>query len=142
MSYSALRNSYLTALDRSFHDLHCQHIKKIWTISNTSVSKVPVVIFSNKMHLNLNLCYILTLKENLHLKMSSIYVVCWIFLQTFQTYFCILANRVDPVQTAPRVWSGSTQFAKMTFKITSRWQGRRPFFVIGSLGVKCKHWAK
>ena len=22
--------------------------------------------------------------------MSSVYVVCWIFLQTFQTYFCIL----------------------------------------------------
>ena len=21
--------------------------------------------------------------------MSSVYVVCWIFLQTFQTYFCI-----------------------------------------------------
>ena len=23
--------------------------------------------------------------------MSSVYVVCWIFLQTFQTYFCIQA---------------------------------------------------
>ena len=33
--------------------------------------------------------------------MSSVYVVCWIFLQTFQTYFCILANSVDPDQTAP-----------------------------------------
>ena len=42
--------------------------------------------------------------------MSSVYVVCWIFLQTFQTYFCIQANSVDPDQTAPRgaVWSGST----------------------------------
>ena len=41
--------------------------------------------------------------------MSSVYVVCWIFLQTFQTYFCILANSVDPDQTAPRgaVWSES-----------------------------------
>ena len=59
-------------------------------------------------------------------KMSSVYVVCWIFLQTFQTYFCIQANGVDPNQTAPRgVWSGSTLFAKMTFKITSRWQSRR-----------------
>ena len=30
------------------------------------------------------------------------------FLQTFQTYFCIQANSVDPDQTAPRgaVWSG------------------------------------
>ena len=35
--------------------------------------------------------------------MSSVYVVCWIFLQTFQTYFCIPANNVDPDQTAP--WS-------------------------------------
>ena len=26
--------------------------------------------------------------------MSSIYVVCWIFMQTFQTYFCIQANSV------------------------------------------------
>ena len=28
--------------------------------------------------------------------MSSVYVICWIFLQTFQTYFCIQANSVDP----------------------------------------------
>ena len=28
--------------------------------------------------------------------MSSVSVVCWIFLQTFQTYFCIQANSVDP----------------------------------------------
>ena len=27
--------------------------------------------------------------------MSSVYVVCWIFLQTFQTYICIQANSVD-----------------------------------------------
>ena len=27
--------------------------------------------------------------------MSSVYVVCWIFLQSFQTYFCIEANSVD-----------------------------------------------
>ena len=33
--------------------------------------------------------------------MSSAYVVCWIFLQNFQTYFCIQANSVDPDQTAP-----------------------------------------
>ena len=26
--------------------------------------------------------------------MSSVYVVCWIFLQTFQTYFCIQPNSV------------------------------------------------
>ena len=38
----------------------------------------------------------------LHLKMSSVCIFCWIFLQTFQTYFCIQANSVDPDQTAPR----------------------------------------
>ena len=50
--------------------------------------------------------------------MSSVYVVCWIFLQTFQTYFCIQANSVDAYQTAPRgaVWPGFTLFVKMTFK--------------------------
>ena len=31
--------------------------------------------------------------------MLSVYVVCWILLQTFQTYFCIQANSVDPDQT-------------------------------------------
>ena len=68
--------------------------------------------------------------------MSSVYVVCWIFLQTFQTYFSMQANSVDPDQTAPRgaVWSGSTLFAKMTFKITSRWQTTT--IVNGSLRVK------
>ena len=31
--------------------------------------------------------------------MSSVYVVCWIFLKTFQTYFSIQANSVDPDQS-------------------------------------------
>ena len=41
---------------------------------------------------------------------------------TFQTYFRIPANSVDPDQTASdgAVCSGSTLFAKITFKITSR----------------------
>ena len=30
--------------------------------------------------------------------MSSDYVVCWIFLQTFQTYFCIQANSVTHIR--------------------------------------------
>ena len=48
--------------------------------------------------------------------LSSVYVICWIFLLTFQTYFCIQANSVNPDQTGPRgaVWSGATLFAKMT----------------------------
>ena len=32
--------------------------------------------------------------------MLSGYVVCWMLLQIFQTYFCIMANSVDPDQTA------------------------------------------
>ena len=50
--------------------------------------------------------------------MLSVYVICWIFLQTFQPYFRIQANSMDPDQTAPKgaVWSGSTLFAKMTLK--------------------------
>ena len=50
--------------------------------------------------------------------MSSVYVVCWIFLQTFQTYFCIQANSVDSDQTAPlgAVWSGSNCLQKWLLK--------------------------
>ena len=33
--------------------------------------------------------------------MSSAYVVCWIFLQTFQTYFCIQANSVEQSDLGP-----------------------------------------
>ena len=70
--------------------------------------------------------------------MSSVYVVCWIFLQTFQTYFCIQANSVDPDQTAPRgaVWSGSTLLAKMTFKNHKQMTKQTTIVVIGSLRVK------
>ena len=66
--------------------------------------------------------------------MSSDYVVCWIFLQTFQTYFCIQANSVDPDQTAPRraVWSGSTLFAKCL----KTQADDKADVVTGSLGVK------
>ena len=54
--------------------------------------------------------------------MWSVYVVCCIFLQTFQTYFCIQANSVDPDQTVPKgaVWSGSTLFAEVTFKVQQK----------------------
>ena len=58
--------------------------------------------------------------------MSSAEYSCKLFLRTFQAYFCIQANSVDPDQTAPlAVWSGAILFAKITFKITSRWQSRR-----------------
>ena len=35
-------------------------------------------------------------QENLHLKMSSVYVVCCIFLQTFQTYFWHIGKQCGP----------------------------------------------
>ena len=46
--------------------------------------------------------------------MSSVYVVCWIFFQTFQTYFLHTGKQCGP-------WL----FAKMTFKSQSRWQSRQ-----------------
>ena len=36
--------------------------------------------------------------------MLSVFVVCCIFLQTFQTYFCIQANSVDPDQRSSLIW--------------------------------------
>ena len=54
--------------------------------------------------------------------MLSVYVICWIFLQTFQTYFCIQANSVDPDKIAPK------QMIKQTTIV-----------VIGSLRIK-RHW--
>ena len=60
--------------------------------------------------------------------MSSVYVVCWIFLQTFQTYFCIKANSVDPA-----VWSGPIPFAKRTLKIQKQTRNQTTIVVIGSL---------
>ena len=44
--------------------------------------------------------------------MSFVYVVCWIFLQTFQTYFCIQANSVDK----EAVWSGRDCLQKWLLK--------------------------
>ena len=48
-------------------------------------------------------------------------------LANFSNLFLHTGKQCGPDQTAPRgaVWSGSTPFAKMTFKITSRWQSRR-----------------
>ena len=83
--------------------------------------------------LNIRIPQPLKCQENLHLKMSSVYVLCWIFLQTFQTYFCIQANNVNPDQTAPK--SVSTLFTKMTLKITSRWQSRRQLLWLAVLSV-------
>ena len=65
--------------------------------------------------------------------MLSVYVVCWIFLQTFQTYFCIQANSVDPDQTAPL--SGSTLFAKNDFLNHKQMTRQTTIVVIGGLRV-------
>ena len=74
---------------------------------------------------------ILTLKTPR--KPASENVVCLcrllnIFWKLFKSIFAYRQS-VDPDQTAPKqggaVWSGSTLFAEMTFKITSRWESRR-----------------
>ena len=57
--------------------------------------------------------------------MSSANVVCWIFLQTFQTYFLHTGK----------------QCGKQWVKITSRWQSRWPTVVSGSLRIN-KPWVK
>ena len=97
--------------------------------SNPARGKIHAWLHGASLHRALHhLSMTLTLKmpRKTASEISSVYV-CWIFLLTFQTCFCIQANSMDPDQTAPRgaVWSGSSLFAKMTFKITSRWQNRR-----------------
>ena len=37
-------------------------------------------------------------QENLHLKMSSVYVFCCIFLQTFQTYLLHMGKQCGPLE--------------------------------------------
>ena len=67
--------------------------------------------------------------------MLSVYVICWIFLQTFQTYFGIQAkqaNSVDPDQTAPRVHT----VCKNDFWNHKQMTKQTTIVVIGSLRVK------
>ena len=58
-------------------------------------------------------------------------------MQTFQTCFCIQSNSRDPNQTAPggAVRSGSTLFAKITFKNHKQMTKQTTIVVIGSLRV-------
>ena len=96
---------------------------------------VKVSEYLNIRSLNTWIWYHASTARTLTLKMprkpasENVVCLCWIFLQTFQTYFCIQTNSMDPDQTAPKgaVWSGSTLFAEMTFKITSRRQSRQQF---------------
>ena len=55
-------------------------------------------------------------------QVPSVFVVCWIFLQTFQTYFCILANSVDPDQTAPKGCLLKSQADGKADDTCSEWQ--------------------
>ena len=65
--------------------------------------------------------------------MSSVYVVCWIFLQTFQTYFCIQANSVDPDQNAPK---GVHTVCKNDFQNHKQMTKQMTIVVTGALRVK------
>ena len=68
--------------------------------------------------------------------MLSVYVVCWVFLQTFQTYFCIQANSMDPDQTAPRgslIWVHIV--CKNDFQSHKQMTKQTTIVVIGSLRV-------
>ena len=67
------------------------------------------------------------------------FVIVWSSPLHLDGYTGIQANSVHPDQTAPKgaVWSGSTLFAKMSFKITSRWQSRRQLLWLAFYGSKC-----
>ena len=68
-----------------------------------------------------------------HLFMSNVAFSCKLFKHTF----CIKANSMDPDQTASRgaVWSGSTLFAIMMFKVAGRRQSRRQLLCLTSKGL-------
>ena len=61
------------------------------------------ILFSKKNKKNnVNLSAAELAQRCVKVKIASVYVICCIFLQTFQTYFCIQANSVDLDQTAPK----------------------------------------
>ena len=71
--------------------------------------------------------------------MSSVYVICWIVLQTFQTYFCIQANSMDPDQTAAKeilnnfpiqmLWSSYKCIGKQTWPCRKKVKYQRTIWV-------------
>ena len=63
--------------------------------------------------------------------MLSVYVVCWIFLQIFQTYFYIKGNSVDPDQSL--IWVHTV--CKNDFYNHKQMTKQTTFVVIGSLRV-------
>ena len=54
--------------------------------------------------------------------MLSVYVVCWIFLQTFQTYFAYRQTVWTLIRLLEEGSDLGPQFAKTTFKITLKSQ--------------------
>ena len=64
--------------------------------------------------------------------MSSVYVVCWIFLQTFLSYFCIQANSVDPDRLL-LIWVHTV--CKDDFENHKQMKKQTTIVVIGSLRV-------
>ena len=83
--------------------------------------------------------FFLTLKAPRKTASEKVVCLCRLLniLANFSNIFLHTANSVDPDQTAPKgaVWSGSKLFAKMTFKITSRWQSRRQLLWLAVLGL-------
>ena len=65
--------------------------------------------------------------------MLSVYVICWIFLQTFQTYFYIQANSVDLKEQSDL---GPHCLQKWLLKMTRQ----TTIVVTGSLRVKINTW--
>ena len=70
-------------------------------------------------------------------KPASENVVCWIFLQTFQTYFCIQANSVDPDQRSSLIWVHTV--CKNDFENHKQMTKQTTIVVIGSLRVKSEY---
>ena len=72
---------------------------------------------------------VLTLKMPRKSASENVFCLCRLLniLANFSNLFLYTGKHMDSDQTASRgaVWSGSTLFAAMTFKITSRWQSRR-----------------
>ena len=71
--------------------------------------------------------------------MSSVYGVCWIFLQTFQTYLCIQANSVDLIRLLLEEQSDLGPHCLQKWLLKSQADDKaETVVVIGSLRVNIK----
>ena len=121
--------------DRKVWVIRCcrMHLNRVYTIYNSAAfvdistgSKMDLFKFEDSMVRSQGIEIFNSLKA----KKTCIWK-CRLFMsfaqyscKLFKPILCIQTNSVDPDQTAPlgAVWTGTTLFAKMTFKITSRWQ--------------------